>query len=187
MGTVAYMSPEQTQGIKVDHRTDIWALGAVIYEMTTGQQPFVGDYEQAVMYSIMNEEPKPVTGLRSGVPMELERNILKTLEKNPDERYQQLNDLVVDLKALEKREISASGSARPRAKSGVSKKTLLAAALILVVISALFLQWLFLSDEEVQVIDSIAVLPLVNLTGDPIGESDLQIVFEQDVRTIGRQ
>ena len=73
LGTASYMSPEQTQGAAVDHRTDIWALGVVLYEMVTGKQPFEGDYDQAVMYSIMNEDPEPITGLRTGLPMELER------------------------------------------------------------------------------------------------------------------
>ncbi|MFQ5676788.1 MAG: serine/threonine protein kinase, partial [bacterium] len=61
VGTAAYMSPEQSQGEAVDHRTDIWALGAVLYEMVTGQRPFQGDYQQAVVYSILNEDPEPVT------------------------------------------------------------------------------------------------------------------------------
>jgi len=60
LGTVAYMSPEQAQGAVVDHRTDIWALGAVLYETVTGQQPFKGDYEQAVVYSILHEDPEPI-------------------------------------------------------------------------------------------------------------------------------
>ncbi len=64
VGTVAYMSPEQVQGIAVDHRTDIWALGVVLFEMLTGELPFKGDYEQAVIYSILNEEPEPVSSLR---------------------------------------------------------------------------------------------------------------------------
>ena len=98
LGTAPYMSPEQTQGIEVDYRTDIWALGAAIYEMLTGQQPFIGDYEQAVMYSIMNEDPEPPTALRTGVPMELERIVDKCLEKHPSSRYQQVDELIVDLK-----------------------------------------------------------------------------------------
>ncbi|MFQ5771404.1 MAG: serine/threonine protein kinase, partial [bacterium] len=82
LGTTAYMSPEQAQGTEVDHRTDIWALGAVLYEMVTGRQPFQGDYKQAVVYSIMNEEPEPLTGLRTGVTMELEQIVNKCLAKN---------------------------------------------------------------------------------------------------------
>ncbi len=73
LGTASYMSPEQTLGKEVDHRTDIWSVGVVLYEMLTGLPPFQGDYEQAVVYSIMNEEPKPLTGLRTGSPLELER------------------------------------------------------------------------------------------------------------------
>ncbi len=75
LGTAAYMSPEQTLGKEVDHRTDIWSLGVVLYEMLTGLTPFKGDYEQAVVYSIMNEEQKPPTSLRTGNPMELERTV----------------------------------------------------------------------------------------------------------------
>ncbi len=79
LGTAAYMSPEQTLGKEVDHRTDIWSLGVVLYEMLTGLTAFQGDYEQAVVYSIMNEEPKSLTGLRVGIPMELDRIVNKTL------------------------------------------------------------------------------------------------------------
>jgi serine/threonine protein kinase/tetratricopeptide (TPR) repeat protein len=102
LGTVDYMSPEQAAGEAVDHRSDIWSLGVVLYEMVTGQVPFRGEYEQAIMYAIMNEDPEPVTGLRSGIPMELERIINKTLAKDPAERYQGAADLIVDLKKVEK-------------------------------------------------------------------------------------
>jgi len=100
MGTVAYMSPEQARGEKVNHRTDIWSLGVVLYEMVVGQLPFKGDHEQAVMYSILNEEPEPITGRRTGVPMELERIVSKALTKNPAARYQHADDLLVDLRLL---------------------------------------------------------------------------------------
>ncbi|MGD2087869.1 MAG: protein kinase [Candidatus Aminicenantes bacterium] len=102
LGTAAYMSPEQSQGADVDHRTDIWSLGVVLYEMITGQLPFRGEYEQAVIYSIMNEQPEPLTALRTGVPMELERIINKSLSKDPSERYQHADDLMVDLRKLKK-------------------------------------------------------------------------------------
>jgi len=101
LGTAAYMSPEQAQGVKVDDRSDVFSLGVVLYEMLTGQNPFKGDYEQAVVYSILNKNPEPITGLRTGVPLELERIVNKLLEKNPDSRYQNIEELPVDLKALD--------------------------------------------------------------------------------------
>ena len=111
LGTVAYMSPEQAQGAKVDHRTDIWALGSVLYEMLTGRQPFAGDYEQAVMYSIMNEEPEPITNLRSDIPTELQHMVQKAMQKDAGERYQQVNELLAELKSNKKRLESKKGDA----------------------------------------------------------------------------
>ncbi len=110
LGTSAYMSPEQTSGAALDHRTDIWALGVVLYEMATGRLPFQGHYEQAVLYSIMNEPPEPITSVRTGVPPELERIVDKCLAKKADERYQTAADLVADLKALKRRQESGSAS-----------------------------------------------------------------------------
>ena len=100
IGTLTYMSPEQTYGAEIDHRSDIWSLGVVIYEMVTGQQPFKGHYDKAVMYSITNEEPEPMTGLRTGVPMELELLVNKAIAKEAARRYQSTADMVVDLETL---------------------------------------------------------------------------------------
>jgi serine/threonine protein kinase/Tfp pilus assembly protein PilF len=102
LGTAQYMSPEQARGEAFDHRTDIWSLGIVLYEMITGAHAFPGEYEQATLYAIMNEEPSPVTALRAGVPLELERIVGKCLQKDPRERYQSAADLIADLLHLEK-------------------------------------------------------------------------------------
>jgi serine/threonine protein kinase/tetratricopeptide (TPR) repeat protein len=102
-GTVSYMSPEQLKGADVDHRTDIWALGVVLFEMITGETPFRGEYEQAMSYSIVNEAPKPIRSLRSDVPVEMERLVEKTLSKNPSERYQKARELIGALQSIKKR------------------------------------------------------------------------------------
>lgn len=102
LGTLSYMSPEQVGGGEVDHRTDIWSLGVVLYEMATGQVPFKGDYEQAIVYSILNEEPEPVSGLRTSVPAGIDRIVTKALAKSPGERYQRVDEVLVDLKKLGK-------------------------------------------------------------------------------------
>ena len=130
VGTVAYMSPEQTDGSGTDHRTDIWSLGVVLYEMVTGRQPFKGDYDKAVMYSILNEEPVPITALRTGVPIELEVLAKKCLAKEQGARYQRIDELAVDLRSLitaasvpavsrVASPVSRSGSMRAKRRRGV--------------------------------------------------------------------
>ena len=115
VGTSAYMSPEQTTGEKLDHRTDIWALGVMLYEMATGQVPFQGHYEQAILYSILNEPPEPITAVRTGVPPELERIANKCLAKRAGERYQTVSDLLADLSALKR---ATESGAVTRSSSG---------------------------------------------------------------------
>lgn len=98
MGTVAYMSPEQSRGGEVNHLTDIWSLGVVMYEMLTGQQPFIGDYEQAVIYSILNEEPN--LDLLKELNEDIKQIIKKALSKNVGKRYNQMNEILSELKSL---------------------------------------------------------------------------------------
>lgn len=105
LGTAAFMSPEQTRGEEVDSRSDIWSFGVVLYEMLTGELPFKGDYEQAVIYSILNEYPKSSTELREDIPSQLTRIVEKTLQKNPINRYHTAKDLIKELKSVEKLEI----------------------------------------------------------------------------------
>ena len=102
LGTIHYMSPEQIQGKDVDHRSDIWSLGVVLYEMLTGEVPFSGDYEQAVMYSILNEEPEPIQKLRPDITSELLHVVNRALEKDAADRYQSINEMTIDLRRLKR-------------------------------------------------------------------------------------
>jgi serine/threonine protein kinase len=103
LGTAAYMPPEQALGEKnIDHRTDIWSFGVVLYEMLTGKLPFQGEYHSAVLYSIMNEEPDPIRSSRIDVPIELEQAVHKCLEKKRDNRYPSIPHLLADLKHVKK-------------------------------------------------------------------------------------
>ena len=79
VGTAAYMSPEQTEGEEIDHRTDIWSFGVVLYEMLTVELPFKGDYDQAIIYSILNEQPTPLLNFRSDVPKNLQDIVQKAI------------------------------------------------------------------------------------------------------------
>ncbi len=107
VGTVAYMSPEQAQGGGVDHRSDIFSLGIVLYEMATGIRPFVGDSNVAVLASIVRDSPRLASEVNASVPIELARIIRRCLQKDRDQRYQSAKDLRNDLAEL--KEESASG------------------------------------------------------------------------------
>jgi serine/threonine protein kinase/tetratricopeptide (TPR) repeat protein len=97
VGTVAYASPEQARGGDIDHRTDIWSLGVVLYEMATGERPFRGDSDAAVIYSILNDEPESPSAARRGIPTSLDGLIERALAKDAAVRYQSADDFAADL------------------------------------------------------------------------------------------
>jgi serine/threonine protein kinase/tetratricopeptide (TPR) repeat protein len=163
VGTAAYMSPEQARGEEVDHRTDIWSLGVMLYEMLTGQRAFKSDYEQALVYSILNQDPKPMRNYRREVPEELERIVKRAVAKNPEDRYQSVGEMLADLVTFEE-----GGQASGRRMSAKAGRTLsIVAASVIVTAVALVL---YLSSRETEMIDSIAVLPFTNLSRDSTQE-----------------
>lgn len=178
MGTVLYMSPEQVQGGKVDHRADIWALGVILYEMLTGKHPYGGDYEHAVMYSIVNEEPEPLDAVLQDVPEKLSEIIEKALAKEQENRYPDMEALIADLKVAEEQlgSTQAAGvSYRPRALKRKLKRLIrpLAPALV-AMIAALIYFWPTPDVGADQVF--IAVLPLKG-----IGEAQEEEWFQESM------
>lgn len=155
MGTAAYMSPEQANGENVDKRADIWSLGVVMYEMICGQLPFRNDYEQALLYSILNEEPEPLTSLRTGVPILLDDIILKALAKDPAMRYQHVDQIPADLKTVEVKtgnvtKISSKTQIRKKEKTSLKKnyKLLFGIESVVATITILVLLWLLLFNKN---------------------------------------
>ena len=171
VGTVMYMSPEQARGGETDHRSDIWSLGVVLYEMISGRPPFGGEHETALVYSIMNEEPEPLTALRTGVPMELERIVGKCMAKKPDERYQHPDELAVDLKKLrnelaERHDTPRSRAAAETPRNGLKRFWIPSALVIAAVVAFFLLRPILFGEAPVAVPKPIAVISFANQTGD---------------------
>ena len=162
VGTVAYMSPEQAKGENIDNRTDIWSLGVVLYESITGELPFKGDYDQAIVYSILNEEPELDDNISEG----LRTVINKVLEKNPDERYQHSKDLIYDLSLLvHKGQSRTSTYALEINKKNKMPNWIKIISGIAVAIGIALIIF-FLSNNDKSKIKSLAILPFENLQKD---------------------
>ncbi|HMK39901.1 MAG TPA: serine/threonine-protein kinase, partial [Bacteroidota bacterium] len=103
VGTLAYMAPEQIQGGEVDARSDIFSFGVVLYEMLTGQLPFKGEHEAGIMYAILNEQPRDLRGLKLDPPPEMVHIVYRCLEKDPEDRYSSVAELLIELRRMKKR------------------------------------------------------------------------------------
>lgn len=168
LGTAAYMSPEQAMGRPVDHRTDLWSVGVILYEMLAGRRPFEGEYDQAVIYSVLNQDPVPVETLRPDAPGELVTVVHRLLQKAPDARFESAEAVLATLDA---------GVSEPAPlRAGGTLRRWVAAAVLIAAAGIAGLLWLgrpageqserraVHADENRS---SIAVMPFSNLNGDP--------------------
>ncbi len=185
VGTLAYMAPEQIQGGEVDARSDIFSFGVVLYEMLTGHLPFRGEHEAAMMYSIVNEEPESLQKYLLDAPSELLHVLNRALEKDPNDRYQNVAEMVIDLRRLKKettrvvrptaQPVSLEGLPHIPEKPSVgmlrrrwTRPAAVAVASLLVLALAYFVIWpsirglLFRTERT-----PIAVISFENQTGDP--------------------
>ncbi len=160
LGTVAYMSPEQAEGKKVDARSDIFSFGALVYEMATGRRAFQGDSNLSTLSAILRDEPKAPSEVADGVPRELERVITRCLRKNPDRRFQAMPDLKVALEELKEESDSGTLGAAPSVPRRWSRNRVWTAALLVVAALLGVSIWLVRSKSKA----SDAVLHPVPLT-----------------------
>ncbi len=120
IGTAAYMSPEQARGEEVDHRSDIFSLGVVLYEMFAGKLPWRAEHQAALVYSLMNEDPQPLARFNEKITQELERIVGKALAKDAEDRYQHVDEMLADLRRERKHlEYARAGYATQTTMSGV--------------------------------------------------------------------
>jgi len=168
-GTLRYMAPEQLRGQTIDGRSDIYAVGSILYEMTTGQVPFDDKLTTALVDAILHQPPRPPRQLNSAISTRLEDIILKCMEKDPSNRYQSAKELAVDLRRLAPSAITTAMAAVPRRFSWPAAA--LSAVIVFAIVIALVVtnpgQWRArLFGGPARPVRTIAVLPLQNLSGD---------------------
>ena len=165
VGTIAYMSPEQAGEREVDTRSDIFSLGAVLYEAVTGHLPFSGKDIADLMREIQHAEPTHIQQSKASAPTELIRIINKAMQKSCSARYQRASEMKANLEALRDR-LEHKGQSLKAWLAGIAVALLLGAAIAGLLIITRVHNWIFATSGG-SVVKSIAVLPLDNLTGDP--------------------
>jgi serine/threonine protein kinase/tetratricopeptide (TPR) repeat protein len=211
VGTLAYMAPEQIQVGEIDHRSDIFSYGVLLFEMLTGKLPFRGEHEAAMMYSILNEQPEPLQKHLPEVSAELVHVLNRALEKDPEDRYQHIDDMVSELRRVLKQSsrvvrpqlgempYQPTGGKTPeapeidhslpgtkpidRTKRRARQFIILGAIVLVLFISFIGYLWFFGKHQS---IDSIAVLPFTNVGANPNTEYLSDGITESLINTLSQ-
>ena len=184
-GTVPYMSPEQLRGLAVDPRTDIYAAGAVLYELATGCRPFPQSQSAELMGAILHQPPVPPSSINSRITPGFENVILKALQKEPSQRYQSARELLVALQGLSYNAAASTGEPRPTlANSTVSRARwlLIASAAVVLVALAAGAYFYFHRAPALTEKDSIVLGDFTNTTGDAIFDDTLKTALNVSLR-----
>jgi serine/threonine protein kinase len=180
LGTIAYMSPEQARGQELDGRTDLFSLGAVLYEMATGTHAFKGNTTAVLFDSILHAAPVSPVRLNPELPAELERTINKLLEKDRDLRYQSAAEVRADLKRLRRETESGRSStalpAAPKASAGKPWVAVAAVAVLIALVAAGI--WYWRAKTGTAQIESIAVIPFASVSGNSGGNADADFLSD---------
>jgi eukaryotic-like serine/threonine-protein kinase len=187
MGTVPYISPEQIRGEILDHRTDIWSFGVILYEMITGHLPFRSNYNEAIIFSILKEEPDRVKHINRGVPDKLDHIVKHALKKNRTERYRTAGDVLHDLKMI-KAGLDSDASVISLARRKERKyQSFYRYSIGFIALSGAILIFVYVINHQPQLlIDSIAVLSFENLSGDPQRDYFADAITEQITSELAR-
>ena len=194
-GTLPYMAPEQLEGREVDERTDIHALGAILYRLAAGKRPYPQENPSEVMYAILHKPPEPPKSLGAQISEGLERIIFKCLEKEPANRYASAKELIGDLDRLETGDLSALIAGKPgrRAKRSFWQRPLpVTGVLALAVLGSLFgfniggMRDVLLGRAKTPGVQSLAVLPLKSLSLDPAQDYFAEGITDSLITELGQ-
>ncbi|MEP6783895.1 MAG: serine/threonine-protein kinase, partial [Acidobacteriota bacterium] len=175
IGTVSYMSPEQARGQEIDARSDVFSAGVVLYEMASGQLPFQGATVATIFESLLTKPVTPLSAVKPGIPAELDRIILKALEKDREMRYQGAAEMRADLKRLKRSTDSGVVAAQlPAAKkAGWRKPVFIGALLLTIALVAAFFFYRSASTPALTQKDTVVLSAVVNRTGDTMFDDTL--------------
>lgn len=184
MGTVDYMSPEQARGEDVDERTDVWSLAVILYEMISGRLPFRGANEQAIVYSILHEDPAPVRGLAKGIPIELERIMRRAFSKDRARRFADAREMADVLQALRAKLMTgASLTTRQMIFRKSRKRLLIGSTAGICLLATVFVTWMLTRPTlAFSSRDKLLVADVENLTDDSVFDLALRTAIEADLQ-----